>query len=104
MGKETRMNTSPMRSTSAVAPVVMSLAALALVLIHVARYGLVHEADEGTSAHLFQLLMVLQVPVIAFFAIKWLPQAPGKALVVLAAQFLTALAAFAALFAMESLS
>ena len=98
------MNTQPMRIPSAVAPVVMSLAALALVPIHVARYGLVREVDEGTSAHLFQLLMVLQVPVIAFFAIKWLPQAPRPALIVLAVQLLTALAAFAAVFVMESLS
>jgi hypothetical protein len=33
----------------------MSLAGLALVLVHAARYGIVHEADEGTSAHLFQI-------------------------------------------------
>ena len=82
----------------------MSLAALALVLIHVARYGLVRETDEGTSAHLFQLLMVLQVPIIMFFAIKWLPRAPRQALFVLAIQLVTALAAFVALFLMESMS
>lgn len=98
------MNISPMKLPSAVAPVVMSLAALSLVVLHVARYGLVREADEGTSAHLFQLLMVLQMPIIAFFAIKWLPQAPKQAALVLALQLIAAFSAFAALFVMESLS
>ncbi len=98
------MNISPTKLPSAVAPVAMSLAALALIPLHVARYGLVPEADEGTSAHIFQLLMVVQVPVIAFFAVKWLPQAPRQALAVLTVQLLAALAAFAALLAMESMS
>jgi hypothetical protein len=93
-----------MKQPSAVAPVAMSLAALALIPIHVARYGIAKEADEGTSAHLFQLLMVLQVPIIAWFAIKWLPRAPKDALIVLAVQLLTALAAFAALFLMEAMA
>ena len=76
----------------------MSLTALAIVLIHFARYGLVHEADEGTSAHLFQILMVLQVPIIAFFAIKWLPRTPRPAVQVLALQIGAIVAAFAAVF------
>jgi hypothetical protein len=41
----------------------MSLTALAIVLIHLARFGIVHEADKGTSAPPFQLLMVAQVPI-----------------------------------------
>jgi hypothetical protein len=48
----------------------MSLIALALVLGHVALFGVVHQADEGTAAHLWQFLMAVQVPIIAFFAIK----------------------------------
>jgi hypothetical protein len=76
----------------------MSLTALAIVLIHFARYGLVHEADEGTSAHLFQILMVLQVPIIAWFAAKWLPRTPGPAVRVLALQAGGIIVAFAAVF------
>ena len=76
----------------------MSVAALALVLVHAARFGVVHEADEGTSAHLFQILMAAQVPIVAFFALKWLPRAPRQALVVLALQAGAALAAFAGVF------
>jgi hypothetical protein len=66
----------------------MSLIALALVLGHVALFGVVHEADEGTAAHLWQLLMAVQVPIIAFFAIKYVPQKPKQALLVLALQLL----------------
>jgi hypothetical protein len=95
------MNVSMMKQPSALIPLAMSFAALALVLVHEARFGIIHEADEGTSAHLFQLLMAGQVPVVAFFAIKWLPRAPRQALQVLALQAGFALAAFAALFFME---
>jgi hypothetical protein len=92
------MKISPLKQPSACLPLAMSLAALALVLGHAARFGIVHEADEGTAAHIFQLLMVVQVPIVAFFAIKWLPRAPGPALRVLALQAGAALAAFAAVF------
>jgi hypothetical protein len=86
------------RRPVALAPIIMSLAGLALVLIHYARFGIVREADEGTSAHLFQLLMAAQVPVILVFAVRWLPARPGKALLVLAAQAAAAAAAFAAVY------
>jgi hypothetical protein len=76
----------------------MSCVALALVLGHAALFGVVHEADEGTAAHIFQLLMAAQVPVVAFFAIKWLPRAPRQAILVLALQAGVALAALAAVF------
>jgi hypothetical protein len=58
----------------------------------------VHEADEGTAAHLWQLLMVGQVPLVAYFALKWLPKSPAEALRVLALQVAAALAALAAVF------
>ena len=38
------MNVSPMRQPSAILPMVMSLAALSLVLGHAAILGIVHEA------------------------------------------------------------
>ena len=81
----------------------MSLAALAMVLGHAAIYGIVHEADEGTAAQIFQLLMVGQTPVVVFFAIKWLPQAPRQTLKVLALQAGAYLAAIVALFLTSSL-
>ena len=92
------MNRSLMKQPSAALPLAMSLVALGMVLGHAAVFGVVHEADEGTPAHIFQLLMVAQVPVVAFFAIKWFPRAPRQALQVLALQAGAALAAFAAVF------
>jgi hypothetical protein len=76
----------------------MSLAALAIVIIHILRFGTAREADEGTSAHLWQILMAGQLPIIAFFAIKWLPKNPKPALGVLALQLVAALAAAAPVF------
>ena len=48
-------------------------------------------ADEGTGAHLFQLWLVLEFFMISFFGIKWLPQAPKTAGIVLAVQILLVL-------------
>ena len=80
------------RHPSAFLPVLMSLAGLALVLGHVAVSGGGREADEGTAARLWWLLMAAQVPVVAFFAIAWLPRAPRQALLVLALQAVAVLA------------
>ena len=76
----------------------MSGAAVALVLVHFARYGRVYEADEGTSAHLFQILMALQLPVIGYFAVRWLAEAPGPAMRVLAMHAAGIAAAFASVY------
>jgi hypothetical protein len=80
---------------SAFLPIAFSLLALATVAIHVARFGTAREPDEGTAAHLWQLLMAAQVPLIAYFAIRWLPQEPKPASVVLALQASAAIAALA---------
>ena len=66
----------------------LSVAALAafvaiLVIGHPAR-----EPDEGTGAHLWQLLMAAQLPLAAFFGITWLPVAPRAAGTVFAVQAL----------------
>jgi hypothetical protein len=90
------MNASPLRQPSALVPLAMSFAALAMVVVHFAMYGIVHEADEGTPAHIFQLLMVAQVPVIGYFAAKWLPRTPGQAMCILALQAGAAIAAVVA--------
>ena len=87
-----------MKKPSAWLPISMSLAALALVLVHVALFGAAREADEGAAAHLWQMLMAGQVPIVAFFAIKWLPQTPRQALLILALQAGAALAAMAPVF------
>lgn len=93
----TSMN-STLRQPSAFLPLIMSLVALALVLGHIALFGVVHEADEGAAAHLWQLLMAVQVPIIAYFAIRHLPQKPKQALLVLALQIVAVLLACAPVF------
>jgi FtsH-binding integral membrane protein len=90
--------TSTIRQPSAFLPVAMSLVALALVLGHVALFGVVHEADEGTAAHLWQILMAAQLPIVAFFALKYVPQKPKQALLILALQIVAALTACAPVF------
>lgn len=87
------METALLRRPSALIPVFMSLTALALVLGYAAMFGTARQADEGTAAHLWQLLMAGQAPVIAFFALRWLPAEPRKALPVVALQVVAALAA-----------
>jgi hypothetical protein len=86
-----------LKRPSAFLPLAMSVAALVLVLGHVAMVGAdaAHQADEGITAHLFQLLIAGQVPLVAFFAIKWLPRAPRFSLPVLALQALAVIAALA---------
>lgn len=66
----------------------MSLAALCVVAIHIIFTGASHEADEGASAHLFQLLMAGQIPIIALFVIRWLRPADKRALMVFASQIM----------------
>ena len=89
---------STLTRPSALIPIAMSIAALALVLGHVAIYGAAREADEGAAAHVWQLLMAGQIPFIAFFAIGWLPRTPKPALLVLALQAVAGLAAAAPVF------
>jgi hypothetical protein len=77
---------SIVKKPSALVPLVMSLAALADVVVSIAIFGVVHETDEGTAAHIWQLLMAGQMPILTFFAVKWLPRAPRQTLYVLALQ------------------
>ena len=90
-----------MKQPSAFLPVAMSFVALATVVVHVATFGAAREADEGAAAHIFQLLIAGQVPIVAFFAIKWLPRTPREALYVLALQAAAGLAALAPVFILD---
>ena len=83
---------------SAFIPIAMSLTALSVVLCHIYVYGTAREADEGAAAHIWQILMAGQMPLLAFFALKWLPRAPKQSLCVLALQAGAALASMAPVF------
>ena len=87
-----------MKKPSAFLPMAMSLTALATVMIHIALFGVARQADEGAAAHIWQILMAAQIPIMAFFAIRWLPQTPRQALLVLTLQVGAALSAFAPVF------
>ena len=93
-----------LKHPSAFLPLAMSLTSLGVLFV-AAIYGILHGAhgiirqpDEGTAAHLWQLLMAGQLPVLLFFAIKWLPRAPRQTLYVLALQAGAALASMAPVF------
>ena len=92
------MNSTIVWRPSAVIPLAMSGTALAVVVGHIAVAGIARQADEGTAAYLWQLMMAGQVPVVAYFAARWLPRAPRQALVVLALQAAAALAALAPIY------
>ena len=86
---------SPFRATSAWIPIALAGAAIALLAGYfftgphapniVVENGVPRE-DEGAAAHLSQLLMLLQVPCVLFFAAWWLPKDPKRALAMLALQ------------------
>jgi len=83
---------------SAFLPVLMSLGALACVVVYLALHGTAPQPDEGAAVHLWQLLMAGQLPIILFFAIRWVPQSPRHAILILALQLLAAVAAVAPVF------
>ena len=92
------MSIVPVKQPSAIVPVLMSVAALVTVLVHILLVGTAPQADEGTAAHIWQLLMVGQIPLILFYSIKWLPRTPKTALSVLAVQIGAAFAAAGPIF------
>ena len=64
----------------------MSLFALVLVGVDISSHGMRPERDEGALAHLYQMLVVGQVPIISFFVFRWLRRAPLQGLRVVVAQ------------------
>jgi hypothetical protein len=101
--KKNSENISLLKQPSAWIPLAMSLAALTLVWGFVAFFGIVHHSDEGIAARIFQLIMVLQLPMSAYFAFTWLPQRPIQSLLVLALQAGAWLAAIGTVIWLESL-
>jgi hypothetical protein len=94
-----RSNTGlSLREPLAFIPIVYSLAALAMTTIVITVNGVVREADEGTDAHLFQLLMVASFIMSVAFVIRWLVRDPWQTLRILAIQIVAALVALAPVF------
>src|SRR3989344_3716459 len=96
---------SLIKKPSAWIPIVMSFLALSILIVHVLIFGidLKQQKDEGTEAHLFQILMVGEIPIIAFFLIKWLPKKIKETLLILLLQFISGCIPLAVLFFLENL-
>jgi hypothetical protein len=88
------------RKRSAWSPVIMSIGALVLVGVQITLHGAQPERDEGLLAHLWQLLILGQVPIIGFFVFRWVRTYPRQGAAVLAAQVLAAALALASVHAM----
>ena len=87
---------SLLKKPSAFIPLLMSLVALTMVLVNFVFVGIVHETDEGTLAHIFQLLIVTQLPVAIYFLFRWLNKKPKETLKILVLQAVALLTAIAA--------
>ncbi len=79
---------------------IMSFASLATVLGHFAMFGIARESDEGAAAHIFPLLMISQLPIMAYFAFNGLRRSPRQTPAVLALLAGTAVAALSPVFAL----
>ncbi len=60
------------RKPSAIAPIIMSIAALGVVLVAIAIGAAKPQPDENAGAHIWQLLMAGQLPILGWFALRWL--------------------------------
>lgn len=90
-----------LRRPSAWVPMLLSVAALALILGYVAAFGVARAEDEGAAARLFQGLMVAVAVGIAFFGVRWLPRVPSAAAQVLALQLAVAAIPFLTILILE---
>jgi hypothetical protein len=81
------------RKPSAIAPIVMSLSALVVVLVAIAVAGTKPQPDEGAAAHIWQLLMAGQLPILGWFMLHWLRRDFKAGLAVVAMQTAAIIAA-----------
>ena len=84
-------------------PIAMSLLALAMILGYVALFGIARNGEEGAPARIFQLVMLAQLPVAAYFAMQWLPRRPIQTLVILTLQAIAWIIPIATVIWLESL-
>ena len=81
------------------APILLSVMALTLIAQGIIQFGTAMPTDEGLKSQLFQIIMILQIPLIALFALTADWTARTRTLRMLAVQaggWLTAVGAVAA--------
>jgi hypothetical protein len=93
---------SLLKQPGAVIPLGMSFLAFLMIIAVFSTAGVTHPQDEGAPARIFQLLILLQVPVAGFFALKHLPEDPRPTLAILLSQVSAALLAVATVAWLES--
>ena len=81
------------RKPSAVVPIAMSFCALAVVMLAIANGSAKPQPDEGTAAHIWQILIAGQLPFLGWFALHWLTRDFKAALPVFGLQLLAFAAA-----------
>jgi hypothetical protein len=91
------------RRPSAWLPFLVSLASLALVLTYAATSGTAAHEDERLPARLFQVLMLVELALVAVFAARWLPAEPKQAGWIIVAQAFVASLPIVAVLYLESL-
>ncbi len=90
-----------LKRPSAWVPILMSVGALTIPWAWVFVFGPDPSGDEGGAAHIFQLLMGGQVPIILYFIIRWLPEKPKETLKTLAFQITLIILAFVPVYTLE---
>ena len=86
------------------APILLSIMALTLLAQGVIQFGGAMPVDEGIRSPLFQLIMAVQIPLIALFALTADWSARGKTLRMLSVQVGGWIAAIAAVGAWEMMA
>ena len=79
-------------------PLAISAGLLIPLLVGIAQGTLVRQPDEGALAHLFQILMPLQLVIIAWFAATWLPKRARATIPVLSLQAIAFLSVLSIVF------
>lgn len=91
-----------LKKPSGFLPLLMSSAAIADVIIYLAVFGNIQQEDESAAARIFQLLILLEVPIMMYFAAKWLPKFPKQAIPILVIQVGAIAAALAPILILEA--
>ena len=89
------------RKPTGLTPLLMSCTAFALIVWVLTTVGITHPSDEQAPARVFQLLILLQIPLTVLFALRWLPRSPWSASLVLLLQIAAALAAIGTILWLE---
>lgn len=75
-----------LKHPSAWLPIALSLSTIVFFFGWGLIFGFAKQDDEGLGAHLFWLIMGLQIPICLYFLFKWVPQFPRQGIAILSLQ------------------